>query len=174
MLNFTKSKNSIEAELYNKILSLARNKFFYKELSLKDTFENRIYLIFLHFSFLLIKINNVKNEPLYNKFYQNLFDFIFKQIEVDMRESGYGDVTVNKDMKILVKDFYNILFFCEKFYKMTSDEKCIYLRKFLYIVDNKNTSKTYQLVEYFDKYQSFCFYLTLDSVLKGELNFVYK
>ena len=32
-----------------------------------------------------------------------------------MRELGFGDVTVNKYMKFLVKSFYNILFFSEKF-----------------------------------------------------------
>jgi len=42
---------------------------------------------------------------------------------------------------------------------------------------HENSKMTYQndmLVEYFDKFQSFCFYLSLDSVLKGELNFKYK
>ena len=29
-------------------------------------------------------------------------------------------------------------------------------------------------IEYFEKYQAFCLDLTLDSVLKGELNFKYK
>ena len=30
------------------------------------------------------------------------------------------------------------------------------------------------LVDYFDKYESFCFDLDDDSILQGELNFIYK
>ena len=35
-----------------------------------------------------------------------------------MREIGFGDTTINKNMKFLVKTFYNILFNCEKYKKM--------------------------------------------------------
>ena len=45
MLNFKKHNNN----LYNTALNLSRNLFFYKELGLKDTFETRIYLMFIHF-----------------------------------------------------------------------------------------------------------------------------
>ena len=33
-------------DLYNTLLSLSRNIFFYKEIKLPDTFETRIYLMF--------------------------------------------------------------------------------------------------------------------------------
>ena len=39
--------------------------------------------------------------------------------------------------------------------------------------DNKSTGNI-GFVEYFDKYQAFCFDLRSDSVLKGDLNFNYK
>ena len=58
MLNLLKQKNSAEIKLYNKILSLSRNKIFYTNFGLSDTFQNRINLIFLHFSFLNIKIKH--------------------------------------------------------------------------------------------------------------------
>ena len=40
--------------LYNKFLSLSRNIFFYKKTNLPDTFETRIYLMFVHFSIFMI------------------------------------------------------------------------------------------------------------------------
>ena len=40
--------------LYNTLLYLSRNLYFYKKINLKDTFETRIYLMFLHFSVILI------------------------------------------------------------------------------------------------------------------------
>ena len=45
--------NKHDDNLYNTLLVLSRNIFFYKELSLPDTFETRIYLMFIHFSIIL-------------------------------------------------------------------------------------------------------------------------
>ena len=46
--------NKHDDNLYNTLLVLSRNIFFYKELSLPDTFETRIYLMFIHFSIMMI------------------------------------------------------------------------------------------------------------------------
>ena len=52
-----------QESIYNYILLLSRNKLFYTDFFLKDTFQNRINLIFIHMSFLLIKAkkNNTKD-----------------------------------------------------------------------------------------------------------------
>ena len=160
--------------LYNYILLLSRNKLFYTKFNLIDNFQNRIYLIFIHISFIFIKIKQNSRNQKYKIFYQELFDLLFNKIELNMRELGFGDVTINKNMKFLVKNFYNILLNCENYNKKTLAEKNSFLLKYLLLnissVDHDNNP----LVGYFDKYQSFCFYLTLDSVLKANLNFIYK
>ena len=46
--------NKHNNDLYNKLVELSRNIFFYKELCMKDIFETRIILIFIHFSCILI------------------------------------------------------------------------------------------------------------------------
>ena len=84
--NLNKSKEDL---LYNNMLLLSRNKLFYTKLNLADTFQNRINLIFVHISFLFIKIKQSKNNHFYKAFYQNLFDLIFKKIEMNMREIGH-------------------------------------------------------------------------------------
>ena len=156
--------------LYNKILLLSRNKFFYTQTNLKDSFQNRINLIFIHISFLFIK-KKLSNKDSYHKFYQKLFDLTFKKIELNMRELGFGDVTVNKNMKFLVKNFYNILLNCESYSKKTIKSKNIFFYNYLEKNDDKE-SDCEDLITYFDKYSSFCLDLSLDSVLKGDLNFV--
>ena len=40
-------------DLYNKIISLTREKFFYTEISLKDELITRIYLVLFHLGFIL-------------------------------------------------------------------------------------------------------------------------
>ena len=46
--------------LYNTLLYLSRNLFFYSKIKLKDTFETRVYLIFFHFSIILTVFKNKK------------------------------------------------------------------------------------------------------------------
>ena len=161
-------------KLYNKILLLSRNKFFYTELNFNDSFQNRINLIFLHISFIFIKIKHEINNKIYKSFYQKMFDFIFKQIEANMREIGYGDTAVSKNMKFLVKNFYNILLNCEKYNIKTNDQKIYFLLNHLKVNNDKKINNNAILIGYFDKYYSFCLDLSSDKVLKGDLNFTYK
>ncbi len=83
---------------------LSRNIFFYKIIKLDDSFETRIYLMFLHFSIMMIvsKKKGVKLD-------QDLYDSLFYNIEYNLRELGFGDVSVNKKMKDLNKILYDIL-----------------------------------------------------------------
>ena len=170
----SKQIKSQEKKLYSKILSLSRNKLFYTNLGLIDTFQNRINLIFLHISFLFIKLKQKDKSYLYEEFFQKMFDFIFNKIELNMREIGYGDMTVNKNMKFLVKAFYDILLNCENYEKKNTKNKNLFLIKYLTSNTDKKSANNIILVEYFDKYQAFCFDLSPDSVLSGDLNFNYK
>jgi len=165
---------SQENKLYSKILSLSRNKLFYTNLGLIDTFQNRINLIFLHISFLFIKLKQRDKSYLYKEFFQKMFDFIFNKIELNMREIGYGDLTVNKNMKFLVKVFYDILLNCENYKKKNTKNKNLFLIKYLTSNTDIKIANNIKLVEYFNKYQAFCFDLSPDSVLSGDLNFNYK
>ena len=169
-----KQIKSQENKLYNKILFLSRHKLFYTKLGLIDTFQNRINLIFLHISFLFIKLKQKDKNLDYKEFFQKMFDFIFNKIELNMREIGYGDMVVNKNMKFLVKTFYNILLSCESYKEKTPKSRSLFILKYLVRNSNKKTSDYNDLVDYFDKYQAFCFELSTDSVLKGDLNFNYK
>ena len=115
MTKYTEQTNTKENILYDNIVLLSRNKLFYTTFDLTDTFQNRIHLIFMHISFLFIKANRNMAKEKNNNFYQRIFDLLFKRIELNMREIGYGDVLVNKNMKLLVKSFYNILLYCENY-----------------------------------------------------------
>ena len=174
MSKYIKQICTQEDKLYNNILLFSRNKLFYTKFDLIDTFQNRIHLIFIHISFIFIKVKQNNKSQIYKIFYQKIFDFIFNKIELNMREIGFGDTTINKNMKFLVKTFYNILFNCEKYKEMNSDEKIVFFNKYLELNNVNNTAITEDIIEYFDKYEAFCFDLNPNSVLKGELMFNYK
>jgi len=91
-----------------------------------------------------------------------------------MREIGHGDVTVNKNMKYLIKTFYAILLSCEGYKGKKETDKLIFLLNYLSLNKEKKSPYNAPLVDYFNKYQAFCFDLCLDSILKGDLNFTYK
>ena len=174
MSKYIKQINTQEDTLYNNILLLSRNKLFYTKFDLIDAFQNRIHLIFIHISFIFIKIKQNNKNKMYKIFYQSLFDLIFNNIELNMREIGFGDTVINKNMKFLVKNFYNILLNCENF--STKDLKSKKVFFYTYLKHNNIKKKAYNvsLIRYFDKYQAFCLDLSLDSVLKCDLNFRYK
>ena len=59
------------------------------------------------------------------KFDQDAYDFFFNNIENNLREMGFGDVSVNKKMKELNKIFYDILLKLRK----NNDIKFILMKK---------------------------------------------
>ena len=172
MFDILNKKKSNVVLIYNKIVSFSRNKFFYHEARLNDTFQTRIFLIFFHLSFLLIKIK--ENGDRYKKDSQKIFDYTFKSIDINMRELGHGDVTVNKNMKELIKVFYNILLLSETYMQINSIKRKAFIEKYFVTNGNLSNENINHLLDYFNNYASFCFELTINSVLKGEINFKYK
>ena len=116
-----------------------------------------------------------KNDNIfYKEWSQKLFDLTFHKIELNMRELGYGDTQVNKSMKSLINNFFNILIICENYKIKTQIEKKKFFNNYLNLNNGNKTSENIDLIEYFDKYQSFCLDLSSDNVLKGDLNFTNK
>ena len=155
--------------LYSSLVELSRNIFFYKKIRLKDDFETRINLIFIHFSLILIVFKE-KNK---NKFPQDIFDNIFLNIEYHIRELGYGDVAVNKKMKDLLRNFYDILLKIKipNVQKNMIDK--IILQNYLEPQVAKHEELISNLANYFEKYYHYCFELENNSMLKGEIKFNY-
>jgi cytochrome b pre-mRNA-processing protein 3 len=152
--------------LYNKFVELSRNIFFYKEILLKDNFETRINLIFIHFSILLIIFKGKKKE-----FPQAIFDNIFLNIEYHIRELGYGDVTVNKKMKTLTRIFYDILLKVNKSKSETFEANDEILKTYFDLTNIDISILIDNLTTYFNNFYNFCFELEVDNMLKGKINF---
>ena len=105
------------------------------------------------------------------EFPQKIFDNIFLNIEYHIRELGYGDVTVNKKMKILNRVFYDILLKLNQT-KSEEFEVNIEILKTYFELRNTNSSILVDnLSVYFNNFYNFCFELKTDSVLKGQINF---
>ena len=93
--------SNLYLNIYNNLIKLTRNKNFYNLIK-KDTFYERMIIFFFHLSFLLKNYKNKEDKENLQKF----FDYCIRQIELSIREIGYGDATINKKMK----EYVNLLF----------------------------------------------------------------
>ena len=91
--------------LYNNLVNLSRNKSLFSIFTDKDTFSDRILILLFHFAFFLRQYKDNTDKEYLQKF----FDYFFRQIELSLREIGYGDVSINKKMKDYINIFYSIL-----------------------------------------------------------------
>ena len=148
--------------IYNNLIKLTRNKNLYLNLKNKDTFSDRLIILLFHLGFFLkiYKKEISKNEA------QNLFDFIIRQIELSIREIGYGDVSVNKKMKDYVNLFYSILEKIDKWDNLKLSEKKDVLGNLMNIKEDNDL-----FVEYFNKYSVFLLKNSLKIFTKDILEF---
>ena len=135
---------------------------------LKDNFETRINLIFIHFSIILIIYKKKKAE----KFPQDIFDNIFQNIEYHLRELGYGDIAVNKKMKLLSKIFYNILLKIEKKNERENILNYRIIDEYFYYI-KENDEILSKMNDYFNSFYNYCFDKDNDNMLKEILKFNY-
>ena len=137
--------------IYNNLIKLTRNKLFYENTLKTESFSNRLIIFFFHFAFFLKTYKNDSNR----KEIQDLYDFVFKQIELSIREIGYGDASVNKKMKSYVNTLYSIIDKVELWNSIKLKEK---LEFFSNLIDTEKEADFY--IDYFNKYS---FYLSNNS-----------
>ena len=101
---FFKKKNNQVKIIYQNIVEISRSKFFYLDLKLKDDFETRFDLIIFHAFIIFFYYKNLKSKT--STISQDLFDLMFADFENNLREMGFGDIAVNKKMKVFITAFY--------------------------------------------------------------------
>ena len=138
-------------DIYNNLVKLTRNKVLYKNIVNNESFSDRLIIFFFHFAFFLkLFKKQTSKENL-----QDLYDYVFKQIELSIREIGYGDASVNKKMKEYVNLMYSIVDKVELWENLDLRSKYKFLSEFI------NTDKDSSFFSsYFDKYS---IYLTKNS-----------
>ena len=147
--------------IYNILINYTRNKDLYISLNRNDNFSDRLRLFLIHFAFFLKNFKDKENKEIL----QEIYDFIFRQLELSIREIGYGDQSINKKMKIYINLFHSIvseIHFWENFDKSKKIEK---LSLFLEDFDRIN-----ELVEYFDEFKIKLSKKNLNYFLKGVIN----
>ena len=143
--------------IYNNLIRLTTNKNLYKGLNTQDSFSDRLILFLIHFAFFLKVYKKEEN----TKILQEIYDFNFRQMELTIREIGYGDQSINKKMKDYINFFHFIIIEIRLWDDMKQDEKEKKISSFL-----SNFNNIDNLVEYFDDYNEKLKKKTLNSYLK--------
>ena len=154
--NLNMNKNYIY--IYNNLINYARNKDLYKSLNRNDDFSDRLTLFLIHFAFLLKNFKDKDNKDEL----QSLYDFNFRQLELSLREIGYGDQTINKKMKIYINLFHSMISEIHFWDDLKRSQKIDKFQIFL-----KDFTKIDILIDYFDEFNIKLSKLNLKSYLKS-------
>ena len=152
-------KNYID--FYNNLIRLSTNKDLYKDFNKQDTFSDRLNILLLHFAFIL---KNYKNENNKNTL-QEIYDFNFRQLELNIREIGYGDQTINKKMKDYINLFHSMVSELHFWEKLSKNDR---LKKLSLFLEDFNNIE--YLLDYFENFNDDLSKKTLNSYLKSVSN----
>tara|TARA_B100001540_G_C15725670_1_gene605174 strand:+ start:241 stop:708 length:468 start_codon:yes stop_codon:yes gene_type:complete len=144
--------------IYNNLVNYSRNKDLYKFLDRNDNFSDRLTLFLLHFSFFLKNYKNKNNKLIL----QEIYDFNFRQLELSIREIGYGDQSINKKMKNYVNLFHSMVSEIHFWENLNNSDKIKKISFFL-----SDFGKINHLVDYFDEFNKNLSKKTLNSHLKS-------
>ena len=147
--------------IYNNLINYTRNKDLYKNLDREDNFSDRLTLFLLHFSFFLKNYKNEENK----KILQEIYDYNFRQLELSIREIGYGDQSINKKMKDYINLFHSMVSEIHFWDDLSKSDK---LKKIsIFLSDFQNIE---ELLEYFELFNTNLSKKTLNSYLKSVSN----
>ena len=147
--------------VYNNLINFTRNKDLYVNLDREDDFADRLTLFLLHFSFFLKNFKKEENKNIL----QEIYDFNFRQLELSIREIGYGDQSINKKMKDYINLFHSMVSEIHFWDTLTRTEK---FNKFsIFLRDFNNID---YLLDYFEEFNSNLSKKTLNYYLKSVSN----
>ena len=147
--------------IYNNLVKLTRNKELYKSLNRKDNFSDRLSLFLLHFAFFLKNFKNDGNKIVL----QEIYDFIFRQLELSIREIGYGDQSINKRMKDYINLFHSMVSEIHFWKTLTRNDKKEKFSIFL-----SDFTENEHIIDYFEEFYKNLSKKTLNSYLKSVSN----
>ena len=102
-LRLVKEKTDV-SDLYEVIVTRARRPVFYTVLGVPDTVNGRYDVIMLHAYIVMKRLKAIGSEASATS--QALFDWMFADMDKNVREMGVGDLSVGKKVKAMATAYY--------------------------------------------------------------------
>ena len=96
---------------------------------------------------------------------QEIYDFNFRQLELSIREIGYGDQSINKKMKDYINLFHSMVSEIHFWDDLSKEEK---LKKITFFLGDFNNNDV--LLDYFEDFNLKLSKKTLNSFIKSVSN----
>ena len=118
---FRRSKEQVAVDrIYRIAVDQARTTDLYKKYGVPDTVDGRFEMVTLHIFLVLRRLKGAKSPG--GDISQALFDYMFEDMDLSLREMGAGDMGVGKRVKAMVQAFYGRVASYEKGLAATGDE----------------------------------------------------
>ena len=152
LLSISQSKKNAKAEaekLYREILRQSRLPVFYERAGVPDTVDGRFEMIVLHMVLFVYCLSGQGRDGA--KTAQALFDRVFRDMDMAIREIGVGDLSVGKHMKRMASAYNGRL----QAYENCLPEKCdrsalmeAFVRNLYGTVEDKNPLVIEHMADY--------------------------
>lgn len=153
------------SSLYQAIVEASRRESFYTQRGVPDTLDGRFALMVLH-AFLVLRRLRGAHDGLAQK----LFDLIFAQIDINLREKGVGDVGLSLRLRAMAESLYGSLSAYESGLK-ESDDNALHLALCHNLFGSLAEPPGREVTGFFVDYLRANAELSIDDILKGKVEF---
>jgi len=169
IFSFSKEKK-IAHKLYKTIVRQARQPVFYESCGVADTFDGRFDLISLHMILIIRRMKSDIDQS--RKLSQALFDYMFDDIDLNLRELGIGDMGVLHRVKKMTKAFYGRLESYDRGLEEKDDAELLAaLERNLYRGNDVTDAKLKTITNYTRSQSLYLDKISIGSLMEGELKF---
>ena len=156
-----RQKKNIVDSFYQKIVDVSRNKVFYTKLKIPDTLDGRFDLLVLFSIILIFSLSKSGKKGF--ELSQILFDKIFLDLDLSLREMGAGDAGVHIKIKNMIKSYMGRQkAYCESFEK----DNLINLEKTIIRNIYRNVNQYSNEPNLLVKYSMNCIYIFKDKQIE--------
>ena len=157
-------------KLYKTIVEQARQPAFYESCGVPDTFDGRFDMISLHMILVMRRMKRDIEQT--RKLSQALFDYMFDDIDLNLRELGFGDMGVSVRVKKSVEALYGRLKSYDQGLNLDDDAQLSEALKRNLYRDNEVTDAHLRAITAYTRGQSLLLDdLDINNLLAGELEF---
>lgn len=165
---FRKKANPAVSLLHESIVEASRHDSFYTRLGVPDTLDGRFGLLAVH-AFLVLRRLRGSADGLA----QEVFDSIFAQLDLNLRELGVGDLGVGKRIRVMAEALYGSMAAYEAALK--GDDEAMYraLANNLFgtLPVAPEHSATQPLIDYIRRNAAFIEGQDLGNIMNGRVEF---